>query len=139
MEFHEISFDYAFPRKVRGGSSITVLVGRERKIKMIIAHMVPMKGAGVGWIVDQVARDIKKLGIHGKVIIKSDQENAIMSLLTAVAKSRGADEKGNDLTVLEFSKKSDSQSNGLVEQAVQEIENGLRTQLLDKDSKLPER
>ena len=27
-EFPEISFDYAFPRKIKGGESITILVGR---------------------------------------------------------------------------------------------------------------
>ena len=66
-----------------------------------------MKGVGLDWVPSQIARDVKKLGIHGKVILKSDQGNSIMSLLTEVAKLRGRDERGEALTVLESSKKGD--------------------------------
>ena len=121
---------------MKGGESITLLVGRERKTKMIIAHVVPLKGAGVDWIVDQLVRDVRKLGIHGKVILKRDQENAIMDVMNQVAKARGSDGRGDDLTIIETNKKGDSPSNGLVEQAVQEIENGMRTHILDLEKKL---
>ena len=38
-EFNEIFFDYAFPRKEKAGQYITILVGRDRKSKTIIAHV----------------------------------------------------------------------------------------------------
>ncbi len=135
-EFPEISFDYCFPRKENGGEYITVLVGRERRSKMIIAHVVPMKGAGLQWMVDQVVRDIRKLGIHGRVILKGDQENSLVDLLGSVCKARGENGMGDMMTVLELSPKGESQSNGLAERAVQEIEEGLRTHLLDLEKKL---
>ena len=80
-EFPEISFDYCFPRKETGGDSVSILVGKERKTKMMIAHVVPMKGSGVQWLADQLVRDIRKLGIHGKVILKCDQEVSILDVM----------------------------------------------------------
>ena len=135
-EFPELSLDYAFPRKEKGGESVTVLIGKDRKSKLRVAHVVPVKGAGMKWIVDQVVRDIRKLGIHGKVILKGDQENSIKDLLQEVAKARGTDAHGNDLTIIEMSKKGDSQSNAIAERTVQEMEDGLRTHILDLEEKL---
>ena len=65
-----------------------VMVGREKRTKMIIAHMVPFKGGGVDWLVGQLLRDLRKMGAHGKVILKSDQENAILDVLKDVCKQR---------------------------------------------------
>ena len=135
-EFPEICFDYAFPRKERGGTSVPVLVGRERRSKALIAHVVPYKGAGPEWLVEQIIRDLRKLGVHGKVILKGDQENALVDVLNAVSRARGRDTQGGELTVVEMSPKGESQSNGAAERAVQEIEEGLRTHILDLESKL---
>ena len=73
-----------------------MMVGREKRTKMIIAHMVPFKGGGVDWLVGQLLRDLRKMGAHGKVILKSDQENAILDVLNDVCKQRW---KENDSTV----------------------------------------
>ena len=45
-EVPTISFDYCFLRDEVGGSSVPVLVGREKGTKFVIAHVVPFKGAG---------------------------------------------------------------------------------------------
>ena len=37
-------FDYAFLRNEEGGEKATVLVGRCRQSKFLIAHVVPSKG-----------------------------------------------------------------------------------------------
>ena len=33
-----------------------------------------------------VVKDLRKMGVHGKVILKSDQENAVLDVLQAVCK-----------------------------------------------------
>ena len=125
-----VSFDYCFLRDVTGGESIPVLVGRERNSKFLLAHVVPFKGAGVDWVVSQLVRDLRKMGIHGKVILKSDQENAITDVLHAVARRRGKEDE-ESITLVEASPKGESQSNGVAERAVQDIEEGVRTHKLD--------
>ena len=66
-----------------------------------------------------MAADIEKLG-YKKVIIRSDQEPAIMALVDRIAKIR------TDETLRENSKAHDSQSNGLAERAVQAAEEQTR-------------
>ena len=66
-----------------------VMVGREKRTKMMIAHVVPLKGGGVGKLLEQLLRDLRKMGAHGKVTLKSDQENAILDVLNGVCKQRG--------------------------------------------------
>ena len=72
------------------------------------------------WLVGQLLRDFRmKMGARGKVILKSDQENAILDMLNDVCKQR---RKENDsaVTLVELSPKSESQSNGIAERAVQD-------------------
>ena len=111
-----------------------VMVGREKRTKMIIAHVVPLKGGGVDWLVGQLLRDLRKMGAHGKVILKSDRENAILDVLNDVCKQR---RKENDsaVTIVESSPKGESQSNGIAERAAQDLE-GVRTHNLDLEAKL---
>ena len=55
-----------FLRDTPGTESITVLVGRERRTGVLIAHVVPHKG-DVELLVKELVRDLRKLGAH-KVI-----------------------------------------------------------------------
>ena len=57
----------------------------------------------------QLLRDLGKMGAHGKVILKSDQENAILDVLKDVCKQRGK-ENESAVTFVESSPKSESQS-----------------------------
>ena len=91
-----ICFDYCFLRDHPGGESVPVLVGREKKTKMMLALVVPFKGGGVAWLVRQVLRDLRKMGVRGKVVLKSDQEKPILDVLNDVCKQRG---KESDLAV----------------------------------------
>ena len=116
LEVQEIHWDYFFPRE--GGDWAVVLVGRDRETRMTIAHVVPYKGAGVEWLGEQLARDLRRLGAHGRVVLKSDQEPAMVDVLKEVAKMRG-----DGRTILESSPIYDSKSNGFIERAVQSIEN----------------
>ena len=51
-----ICFDCCFWRDRPGGESVPVLVGRERRTKMMLAHLVPLKGGGVDRFVEQLLR-----------------------------------------------------------------------------------
>ena len=134
-EVPAICFDYYFLRDHPGGESVPVIVGREKRSKMMLAHVVPFKGGGVDWLVGQFLRDLRKMGVHGKVILKSDQENAILDILNDVCKQR---RKENDsaVTLVESSPKGKSQSNGIAERAVQDLEGGVRTHKLVLETKL---
>ena len=67
------------------------------------SHVVPYKGRGVSCFSDQLKKDLRKFGIYGKVILKPDQENAIIDVLRDLAKSRAKD--GLHETIIESSPK----------------------------------
>ena len=66
---HEIHVDYCFLRDGEGLAKQTVLVVKSRQSRAVFAHVVPMKGVGsTDWAVEQLRRDIIKLGQFGKII-----------------------------------------------------------------------
>ena len=117
-EFH---FDYCFPRNKDSSEKATVIVGAERSSKGICAHVVPAKGSQAEWVQVQIAKDIRKFGFFGRVVLKSDGENPAHDLLREVAKRRG-----DAQTIVEKSKPYDSKSNGRAERAVRSIEEQAR-------------
>ena len=106
-EYPVVHFDYCFPRNEVGGETVPVLVGRVSDSKALLGHVVPAKGAGVEWTVKQIIKDLQKMGLHGTVVLKSDQEPAIVDLMKSVAK-----ERGEARTLIEHSPVADSQGNG---------------------------
>ena len=86
LDVPEVHWDYCFPRDQEEWN--VVLVGRDRETNMTLAHVVPCKGAGVEWLGEQLGRDLVRLGIHDKVILKSDQEPAIVDVLNELAKRK---------------------------------------------------
>jgi len=110
---------------------VSVLVGKERRSGALIAHVVPEKGAGLEWTIKQVCRDFLKLGLAGKVIVKADQEPALVSLIEGVVKMRGDAE-----TVPEWSPIGESQANGKAERGVQTIEGLVRSHKLELEEKI---
>ena len=90
-----------------------VLVARERRTGIYIAHAVPFKGAGVEWIAKQMLRDVRKCGCHGRVVFRTDGEPATLDFMGEVARLWG-----DLLVVLEHRAPGDSQSNGFVERAI---------------------
>ena len=121
-EFH---FDYCFLRKRPASEPATTLVGVDRTTQGIVAHVVPKKGTQFEWVAAQLEKDVRKFGYHGRVVLKSDGENAIKDLMKEVALKRC------DMpTVLEHSKAYDSKSNGRAENAVRRVESQVRTMLI---------
>ena len=128
-----VHLDYCFPRDTVGGESVPVLVARFSDSKSLAGHVVPHKGASHRWSVDQVCRDLRKFGLAGTVILRSDQEPALVDLLKEVAKVR---EASGMKTIIEHSAVGESQANGTAEQAVQAVEGIMRTMKLDLEEKL---
>ena len=127
---NEIAADYCFLRNAARDVSQPVLVARDRRTGIYIAHVVLFKGAGVEWIAKQMLRDVRKCGYHGRVVFRTDGKPAILDIMGEVARLRG------DLpTVLEA---GDSQSNGFVERANRSVEDMIRTHKLALEEKIGE-
>ena len=97
-----------------------MLVSVRRPKGCLAAHVVPRKGIGGGCILQQYVRGLRKWGVRGKLVVRSDGEPALLDLLDGVAKMRPGE------TLLEQSPKSDSRSNGRAERAVQKIQKKVR-------------
>jgi hypothetical protein len=89
----ELHGDYAFFRDRPGEKekTRTVLVMADRKSAGVCANVVPKKGAGGGFAVKQVHRDIRKFGHRHKVTLRSDGEAAIKSRESGEHESSGTD------------------------------------------------
>lgn len=115
--------DYCF-LGTEGSHTETVLVVRERPHRMTMSTVVPMKGASLEWVVRRVLAFIKELGLEGNdIVLKTDQEPAIVSLVGEIARRRTAN------TFPEHSPVSSSQSNGYVERAIQSVSGQIRIML----------
>jgi len=84
----------------------------------------------VEWVADRVVEDIDKFGHSAKVCIKSDQEPALVDLVKAIKQKRTGE------TIIEHSKVYDSQSNGVVERAIQTVEGLTRTFKISLEKKI---
>lgn len=117
----EVAADYEFVRDRRGDKTYKpMLVAKYRGLGPYSAHIVPKKGIGQGWIVQQLLRDLRKWGLRGKLLLRSDGEPAILDLLSRVADLRKSE------TLMESSAPTDSRSNGLAERAIQSVEKQIR-------------
>ena len=130
----EVHWDCCFPRDADGDHYAVVLVGRDKETRMTAAHVVPMKGADMEWVTEQAARNLLRFGIHGGVILKSDQEPAIVDVLKEIAKLRGPRR-----TMLEASPVGDSKSNGVAERAIQSMEKLVRVHKLSIETRINEK
>ena len=117
----EYHLDYCFPGD--SDSLLTVLVVIERYTKMKKAVVVPNKGSTGSYAARMAIELVNECGDRDRdVILKSDQEPAIKFLIDDVCVNRtGA------RTILELAPKGSKGSNGVVERAVQSVEQCLRT------------
>ena len=126
-----IGFDYCFLRNAPGEPSVSVIVSKDRATRSISAHAVPHKGAGVDWAVDQAIKDLKKIGYYSKVVLRSDQEPAVVDFLEEIARRREG-----CVTVVENAPVGESQSNGLAERGVRSMEEMMRVFKLDLEARV---
>ena len=106
--------------------SQTVLVMKEATTHMTWAYPVDKKGVGdEEWITRRIVSDLDSAGLQQcKIVFKGDQESAIGDVQNQVAKKRA--EQGHS-TALQNSPVGDSDNNGRVEKAIQEIGGVART------------
>ena len=107
-----------------------ILVSKDRATRMVSAHVVPLKGAVLDWVIQQCARDLERLGHYGQVTLKSDQEAAIVDVLREIAN------RGSRGTLLEHSPAAGSQSNGFIERGIRSVEEMTRVLLSDLSSRV---
>ena len=112
---------------------VKILVVRDMKSKSIFGHVVRSKGSDEDFAVDCLVSDIKWLG-YSKVILKSDNEPAIVKLLTETLKSLRVE--GLEQVCEEHPPPYDPQSNGGIEIGVKLIKGQLRTMRSDLESRV---
>ena len=98
-----------------------------------------MKGGSVEFPARRVLAFLKEIALGSAgIVMKSDQENSIVDLLNVISKRRAAASKMEGVTlgsavppvartIHEQSPVADSQSNGFIERAIQDIEGQVRT------------
>ena len=120
----EFSFDWCFPGEEVPGKTLSVLVGRMRDTRMTLSTMSPTKSSG-SWIASRVLAFFRECGCEaGDIVVKTDQEPAMVSLTTEMTRLRSGKHVGR--MIMENSVKGDSQSNGMIERAVQSVEGIVR-------------
>ena len=130
-----VSMDYCFltedvksqetehNEEVKANVSMTILVMAETLCRSIWAYAVRSKGATETWMVEQIVEDLETIGLSNeRIILKADQETSMTDIQQAVAKLR----KGHG-SAIEQSRVGDSNSNGRIERAIQDLKGLIRT------------
>ena len=78
------------------------------------------------WIAPRMCEDLQTIGFSGgKIVIKSDQEPAMVDLVNEVAKIRSKQTGGGN--AMDQSRVGDSDSNGKIERAIRKLKGPIRT------------
>ena len=105
------------------------MVMKDRDSKAIFSDVVELKGRGIAGTVERVIENLKRLGPN-RVIVKFDQEPALVDLVNGVIEAR------DEATIPECSPVGESQSNGMVERAVRSSKDQFRTLKLALQTRL---
>ena len=124
----EVHMDFAFlGREDDPQKTMAVLVAKERTSKMIMSAAAPRKTTGT-YIAKRVAGFLREVGcLHGDMVVKSDQEPALRSIVEDVGRLKVSD--GSGRYVVEYSPVGASQSNGMIERAFQSVSGQTRVLL----------
>ena len=91
--------------------------------KRICGYACESKGSSKRRVMDQIVEDIETSGLtNERIIAKADQENSMTDIQKEIAKAR----KGHG-TAIESSRVGDSNSNGRVERAIEELAGFVKT------------
>ena len=151
----ELHVDYCF-MSTKGKPLATILVAKEKMSKMMLATVVPLKGASVEFPVKRCLAFLKEIGLEGSdIVLKSDQENSVKDVLNVLASRRLALSKlephrsesgiqsaspgvGVGRSIIEASPVASSGSNGFIERGIQSMEGQTRTIKLAFESNIGE-
>ena len=106
------------------GDTQTVLVMQESECRSVWSYAVDKKGSSEEWVIQKICEDLETVGLReDRIIIKDDQEPAIIDVAKEIATNRG----GRFGTALDNLRVGDSDSNGTIERAIQDVEGQCRT------------
>ena len=90
----ETHFDFCFlGHEKEPGQTLPILVVRERLTRMTLASAVPSKSTGT-FIARRVLTFFRETGCeHGDLIVRSDQEPAILAIVSEVGRIRAVAEE----------------------------------------------
>ena len=124
-EVPEFSFDFCFPGEETPGENLIVLCGRMRRTRMTLSTMVPRKSTGE-FVTARIMAFLRECGCEmSKIIVKTDQEEAMLAMVGNLVRHRAT--MGAEETIPENSVAYSSQSNGVIERGVQDVEGQTRT------------
>ena len=128
-----IEEDSEFEQAGAVGISMTLMVMMETLCGSVWAYATSGKGfAADPWLPKRVHLDLVTVGMgHGRIIVKTDNEPAILDVRKAIAGNRG-----DAPTAFEDSRVGDSNSNGKVERVIREVKGLIRTFRADLQSKI---
>ena len=115
----EVHLDFLFLcREEDSPQTMAVLVVKERTSQMTMSAAAPGKTTGT-YIAKRVVGSLREIGgLHGDVVVKSDQEPALRSIVEDVARVNGTD---GGRYVVKCSPVGARLSNGMVERAMQSV------------------
>jgi len=120
----ELHMDFCFVGDEGREHKITILVARERCTRMTVASAAPSKGAAE-FLARRLLAFLREIGADkGDLVVRCDQEPAIVAVFGELARHRAA--AGGGRTIPEHSPVADSQGNGVAERAVKSVEGQLR-------------
>ena len=118
-----MDFMFFGPKEV-AGQTLACMVVCEAETRMTMAAAVPFKTTGT-YISERIVAFLHETGcLHGDIIVRSDQEPAVMSITEEVGKIRA--QRGGGRFVGENSPVGSSQSNGVAEKAIQPVQGQVR-------------
>ena len=97
----------------------------------MLAYVVPQKGSAWMWVASQLERDVRRFGYNGRIVIKSDGENAIKAIVEDALKAIRVQVVDMEQVTSERPPPYDSKSNGFIENAVKGMRGHFRTLRLD--------
>ena len=105
-------------------SSMKILVMVETECDSIWAYVVENKGTLMEpWIAPRICEDLATVGLgKGRIIVKADQEPAIVDLQKEISRARA--DAG---TALDSSRVGESDGNGRIERAIRKLKGKIRT------------
>ena len=128
--FPEVSMDYAFVRRQGETDTLTVLVVKDRDSRGLRTSVMKQKGICVEESADKAAEIVRGFGHQGKILMKVDNERALVALRKEVISRLGCD------AIPVKPPEGESQSNGGVENGVKLFKGVLRVHLLAFERKL---